>query len=47
MDKLRRALSGNDVEDEESGFVAQVELLLNVIISNMLLIATPTTLLIS
>jgi len=24
MDKLRRALSGNDVEDEESGFVAQV-----------------------
>ena len=24
MDKLRRALSGNDGEDEERGFVAQV-----------------------
>ena len=25
MDKLRRALSGNDGEDEERGFVAQVK----------------------
>lgn len=25
MDKLRRALSGNDGDDEERGFVAQVE----------------------
>lgn len=24
MDKLRRALSGNEAEDEERGFVAQV-----------------------
>jgi len=24
MDKLRRALNGNDAEDEERGFVAQV-----------------------
>jgi hypothetical protein len=26
MDKLRRALSGNDAEDEERGFVAQVKI---------------------
>lgn len=26
MDKLRRALSGNEVEDEESGIVSQVHI---------------------
>ena len=30
MDKLRRALSGNEAEDEESGFVAQVRISINI-----------------